>query len=240
MKSLIIIGTVLATTCLSSGHQTNPMFEPFGDLLQGKLLSAGSIRLNFSLISLKASLDDKQNLENSFQEFKTNFNKSYETVREDKEREQIFKKNMLQVFEHNVDALNGKSSYTEHINRFADMTAKEIIGQFTGFRLPSDSNVNQLAVNTTNRPQPTVRPRISFVKSSNTSAGSGVKIGGIESQNSWIYDWRSVGVIGPVQNQGSCGSCTLFTAAALVESYWARYGHGVIPLSPQQLLDCSS
>ena len=39
--------------------------------------------------------------------------------------------------------------------------------------------------------------------------------------------------------QGGCGACVYFAAAAVVEANWARAGHGITVLSPQQLNDCA-
>ncbi|CAK9249909.1 unnamed protein product, partial [Sphagnum jensenii] len=38
---------------------------------------------------------------------------------------------------------------------------------------------------------------------------------------------------------GSCGSCVYFAAAAVVETAWARKGHKLTVLSPQQINDCA-
>ncbi|CAG2181447.1 unnamed protein product, partial [Oppiella nova] len=138
---------------------------------------------------------------------------------------------MLRVFEHNVDAMNGKSSYTAHINQFADMTEKEIIAQFTGFRMTNEEKKRMNGTVSGGHKKGR--------KGRKGKKGKGDKDQNLKDDNSWSYDWRSVGVIGPVQHQGQCGSCTLFATAALVESYWARKGNGIRPLSPQQMLDCA-
>ncbi|CAG2181796.1 unnamed protein product, partial [Oppiella nova] len=137
---------------------------------------------------------------------------------------------MWRVFEHNVEAMNGKFSYTEHINRFADMTEEEIIAQFAGFPLTPEAR---------NRINRTVSGGHERGRNGmNGTDGRDRKPVRDENDGSWVYDWRSVGVVGPVQYQGGCGSCTLFAAAGLVETYWARLGHGVQALSSQQMIDC--
>ena len=53
-------------------------------------------------------------------------------------------------------------------------------------------------------------------------------------------DWREMGVVTPVKNQGSCGSCWAFSAAAALESHWAITTRtGLFNLSEQQLVDCA-
>ena len=57
-------------------------------------------------------------------------------------------------------------------------------------------------------------------------------------------DWRSRdnrSAVLPPLNQGSCGACYAFAAAAAMESAWAIHsaGHPLRRLSPQQIIDCS-
>lgn len=52
-------------------------------------------------------------------------------------------------------------------------------------------------------------------------------------------DWRDWGVVSPIRDQMSCGSCWTFQAAAVIESTYAvKYGP-LIPVSEQQMLDCA-
>ena len=140
------------------------LFNPFGDFLQGKYLqSKDDIRIksmNFenykkdffvSLQSMqrnakndqafiflfKAKLEDQDQLNVYFIEFTKKFNKTYLNQTEANTRKQIFKNNLQKIFEHNVDAANGQSSFTQNVNRFADLTVDEIIRGVTGY-FPTD------------------------------------------------------------------------------------------------------
>jgi len=54
-------------------------------------------------------------------------------------------------------------------------------------------------------------------------------------------DWVAAGYLGPVLNQGSCGSCWAFTAATVISSRLAVSGKAnVTDLSEQQLVSCST
>ncbi|CAG2180795.1 unnamed protein product, partial [Oppiella nova] len=108
---------------INQGDKYNP-YAPFGDFLQGKLLKS-SRTIDKTYDDFKEYLDDKQNLENAFNEFKYEFSKSYESREEDRRREQIFRDNMLRVYGHNLKALDGKYSYTLRVGVDADLTPDE-------------------------------------------------------------------------------------------------------------------
>ena len=51
-------------------------------------------------------------------------------------------------------------------------------------------------------------------------------------------DWTAKGMVSPIKNQGSCGSCWAFSAVGVLES-WALSKGQTVNLSEQQLVDCS-
>lgn len=54
-----------------------------------------------------------------------------------------------------------------------------------------------------------------------------------------VKDWRDEGIVSPVKDQGSCGSCWTFsTTGALEAAYKQAFGKD-ISLSEQQLVDCA-
>jgi len=54
-------------------------------------------------------------------------------------------------------------------------------------------------------------------------------------------DWRTEGVITPMRDQGMCGSCWAFAAAAQMSSYAKinNMSHPLLELSPQHLVSCA-
>ena len=55
------------------------------------------------------------------------------------------------------------------------------------------------------------------------------------------FNWRDRGMVSPVENQGSCGSCWAFAATAAYETRWMRrYGRRATDLSEQDAMDCVS
>ncbi|CAG2170229.1 unnamed protein product [Oppiella nova] len=219
MRAPIVLLSVLIGSALSI--PLGQLFDPFGAFLQGEILNTNQDFHEssdyFSSMSetFAAALEDEEVLAKKFAEFQTKFQKSYATEEESEKRILIFKENALKVFEHNVKAATGRSSYTQHISQFADMTTDEIIAGVTGYF-----------------PQQEYRQHNA---SQQNAANSQSRVG----KDSWIYDWRSTHVVTPVQNQGGCGACVYFAAAALIETAWARHGHEAVVLSPQQLNDCA-
>ena len=51
-------------------------------------------------------------------------------------------------------------------------------------------------------------------------------------------DWRSSGMIGPIEDQGQCGACWSFASTATMEGAWAQKTGTLYQFSEQQLIDC--
>ncbi|KAL5260092.1 hypothetical protein ACHWQZ_G010276 [Mnemiopsis leidyi] len=52
-------------------------------------------------------------------------------------------------------------------------------------------------------------------------------------------DWREENVVTPVKNQGDCGACYAFSAVSVMSSMLAIKTGELVPLSEQQVVDCS-
>ncbi len=55
-----------------------------------------------------------------------------------------------------------------------------------------------------------------------------------------VFDWREMGGVSSVKNQGSCGSCWAFCIEAALESYVMIYDGWTPDLSEQQLVSCNT
>jgi len=55
------------------------------------------------------------------------------------------------------------------------------------------------------------------------------------------FDWRDLGMVSPVKNQGNFGACWAFASTGAIESHWAIYTNSTPSLlSEQQLIDCAA
>jgi C1A family cysteine protease len=144
-------------------------------------------------------------LKAAWDEWKTDFKMSYESITEDSKRFLIFIDTWKSIVDHNE---HPTGNWTERINQFSDLTPAE-------FKAWVGRGLKQ--------PQGWVAPKP-------------VDLSHVEVPKS--VDWTKKGVVTPVKNQGSCGSCWTFSTTGSVECRYAiKTGH-LNSLSEQQIVDC--
>ncbi|KAJ8273631.1 hypothetical protein GJAV_G00103800 [Gymnothorax javanicus] len=205
--------------CCLFGSVTSP-----GDRVQSTLLCLNSARgkigmhflQSYSLLVLgiiSHASSHNLTLSGQWEQWKTNHNKEYSSQEEEAHRRLVWEKNLRMVETHNLEASLGLHTFTMGLNHLSDMVAEEVNALLNGL-LEEDEEELSHHGNLTLTPAPGV-PLPPYV------------------------DWREAGLVGPVRNQGACGSCWAFSAAGAMEALMKKWTGKLVPLSPQNLLDCS-
>ncbi|GBP40669.1 Cathepsin L2 [Eumeta japonica] len=156
--------------------------------------------------------EDDEDVDIVFSQYKDRHSRQYETEHEHVMRRDIFRRNLEKVINTNHKRLG----YTLALNKFADRTEEEL--RHLATLEPSEAD----DVGTI--PFPYKEDEV------NKLADDFPK----------EYDMRLDGLITPVQDQSSCGSCWAFALAATIEGALARKNGGrAMRLSEQALIDCA-
>ncbi|KAF6209693.1 hypothetical protein GE061_015442 [Apolygus lucorum] len=146
-------------------------------------------------------------------EFKERFGKTYPSASEEHKRKTIFLNNLNKIVRFNEA---NRRTYELGLNELADLTSKEIPKGLTPYR-KAPNFIGWRVLDQT----PTVKFEATGVKLPNH------------------VDWRDKGVVTPVKNQHNCLACYSFVAVDAIEiQYFMKTGKQ-IPLSQQQIIDCS-
>ncbi|XP_068201395.1 digestive cysteine proteinase 1-like [Palaemon carinicauda] len=150
--------------------------------------------------------------------FKTTHGKSYNSVEEEEYRRVVFEDNMRFISQHNTRYQEGLETYDVGVNEICRygkclLTNEEFIELMTGY-IPEEEEEED---ETDEVPI--------FDKVSGDIVVNGI-------------DYRSLGAITPVRNQGRCGSCYAFAAIAALESHHFLKTGELVYLSEQNAMDC--
>lgn len=162
----------------------------------------------FSLITLAVCYEEQLKLE--WIDYKNEHSKEY-GVNEELARYTIWKMNKDIIQEHNRLADKGSFSFWLKMNEFGDMTNKEFVQIYNGYRV-------DLKKQSAHRKMFTYNPYAEVPES---------------------IDWREKGYVTPVKNQGQCGSCWAFSTTGSLEGQHFNATGKLVSLSEQNLVDCS-
>jgi len=160
-------------------------------------------------------VDDHVFVEKQFHSFVARYGREYADEKERAKRFENFKSNHEFIVKHNADT---SQTYRVAINQFADLSTEEYITQYaSGFKRAM--GVNHNSFNGRN-PAP-----MGVFKPTQTIPNE--------------TDWRLIGGVSPISNQGQCGSSPFFAAIVSIEGLRNRItGQVTVPLSTQQAISC--
>jgi len=148
--------------------------------------------------------------------FKLHHNKKYKSETEEKFRLKIYAENRHKIATHNQLYDLGQVSYRLSENKYADMLHHEFIETMNGF-----NRSNALLKGTESKLE-----GVTFIEPANVQVPDSV-------------DWRTLGAVTPIKDQGHCGSCWSFSATGSLEGQHFRKTKKLVSLSEQNLIDCS-
>uniref|UniRef100_W5LHM9 Cathepsin K n=1 Tax=Astyanax mexicanus TaxID=7994 RepID=W5LHM9_ASTMX len=151
---------------------------------------------------------DPTSLDSEWEKWKVTHRKEYNGLGEEDIRRAIWEKNTRLIEAHNQEYELGIHSYELGMNHLGDMTVEEVAEKMFGLQMPMDSD-------DTNTYVPDEYEKLP--KS---------------------IDYRKLGYVSPVRNQGSCGSCWAFSSVGALEGQLMKTTGQLVELSPQNLVDC--
>nr|XP_023657057.1 cathepsin K-like [Paramormyrops kingsleyae] len=173
------------------------------------MLLCVNVFLLLLLVSALAASSEELSMDAQWQNWKVMHRKEYNGLDEEPIRRAIWEKNLQLINTHNKEYELGMHSYELGMNHFGDMTPEEVTEKMTGLLVPPVRNSNN-----TFTPDTDLRKLPKAI------------------------DYRKLGYVTSVKDQGSCGSCWAFSTAGALEGQLMKTTGQLVSLSPQNLVDC--
>merc|ERR1719435_257297 len=139
-------------------------------------------------------------------------------------RKEALKENKKEIHEINEEFEAGDISWFDAVNEFSDLPADEFVSQHTG------------AVANFTEGRGLLNPLEADVVDEESEA----YFREVEARASppSVYDSRKYGLVSPIKNQRSCGSCVAFSSMATVETCFRKVTGVFGDYAEQQMVDC--
>ncbi|XP_002732425.1 cathepsin L-like peptidase [Saccoglossus kowalevskii] len=162
--------------------------------------------ISLALVAMAAATS----VNTEWESWKRTYGKEY-TQKEEALRHMIWNVNLKMIQMHNEKYMSGKSTYTQNMNQFGDLTNEEYRELMCGYKKSNKTVISKPST---------------FLLPSNYRAPASI-------------DWRTQGYVTDVKDQGACGSCWAFSSTGSLEGQTFKKTGKLVPLSEQQLVDCS-
>lgn len=170
-------------------------------------------------VALAEEVKDSPETLLKFAQYQQQFGKTYKTEEEQAKRYNIWLENLNKL--PMIRQLNPLAKFD--VNQFSDLTAEEFASQYL-------SSVTKEQVQ---------KEMLEMAKDPKFATTFKLDAQPPPVNLSGRYDYRDIGYVTAVKNQGSCGSCWAFAATSAIETAYCRATGQLYQLAPQQILDCS-
>jgi len=150
--------------------------------------------------------------EQQFRDFMTKYNKVYASTSEYETRFENFKNSLVRIKHLQKSSPSASFGFT----KFSDLSKEEFERTY----------VSQVKYDPKGLAESCLANGVEAAKMDTTAVPT-------------QFDWRTLGKVTPVKNQGECGSCWAFSTIGNIESQWAIKGNNLTQFSEQLLVDCS-
>ncbi|KAK4871738.1 hypothetical protein RN001_015862 [Aquatica leii] len=158
-------------------------------------------------------MPNRTELNRLWDEFKRTYNKTYLGNHEERRRV-AWEENIKRIIEHNVEASKGVHSFLIDVNHLSDLNSRTYLQRI-----------------------------VKLTQSTRRKLDNPEVVGDFYERHHHLpqeFDWRKEGFETPVYNQKDCGSCYAFSVALILEAQLFKQTQKLVPLSSQQLVDCST
>jgi cathepsin L len=181
--------------------------------------------------------------------YKAKHKKSYQNQNEETMRKGNWIKTAATVNQHNGEASKGEHLYFLSMNHLSDLTPAEY-QNILGFKPWHNNKVGATTTSTktttTSKPTTTTTSKPTTTSTTLKTTTSTTKTTTTTTKTTTTtataansIDLRTLAGVGPIKDQGQCGSCWAFAANAALEfQYWNKT-KSYVSLSEQSLIECS-
>ncbi|TDH08206.1 hypothetical protein EPR50_G00094890 [Perca flavescens] len=161
----------------------------------------------------RVASDSDEVVQTEWEVWKSSYGVAYEEM-DDMQRRAIWEENKHMIENNNQGFFMGMRPFTMAMNKYGDLTRNE-------YKVLQGAAIDS-----------------QFVKRGKTVSGRKLRINA-KKLDAAIVDYRNMGYVTEVKDQGYCGSCWAFSTTGAIEGQIYKRTGQLVSLSEQNLVDCS-